>query len=682
MICLGSCSDFLDRENEDKVLVENYWDTVEDCEYALNAVYNAFKAAECYQFVDQNLRTDLGISGGSNRSGTSDAMMHTFNDSYSNMTNQWMALYRGAFRANQVIEGVATTRTKLDMSITSYETSLNKIEAQAYFFRGLFYFWLNNLFNYGEVPILDYVPVNMPDDLYQPVSSSEEVKNFYRADMIKALELGLPDTWADNSDLGRATTGAVYSIMGMSYLYDEDYATARYYFNLVTDYLDYTLLEDNNQWTTANEFSCESILEINYNLDYNTQYSGEYILYNNFGMLVSQVSGWYSLIPALWLVDEYMNEDVDPLNPENWEEVEFDNTYIDGDNPADIYYKHFGERVGSTSSSGETYLVYKYSSLSVDPDNGSSTRLCMDYGTRVYKKEITYASGSDPVEITYTDYSGKDYLDNYLVHYHDGEWIHRRIYSRRASNSFAINGDTYLKYYTQSVQEAAGFSDGRTGYFRKYSNWDIWEEETDGSPTNASAINFRVIRLADIYLLYAEALLEGGTTDAYKSDALKYINRVRERAGVVLMGEAAMGEFADGVEHSYDGVSYTAQELMEHLMYKERPMEVCLDGNSTRQIDLRRWGVTKERLTDLATWQYGLYGTGIPYISVDKDDPTSYSNNTKFAVQKPYPDWFDENGKTTTTIYTDFGQASLNYNDTKAYWPIPSVEKNANPYIN
>ena len=62
-------------------------------------------------------------------------------------------------------------------------------------------------------------------------------------------------------------------------------------------------------------------------------------------------------------------------------------------------------------------------------------------------------------------------------------------------------------------------------YLKKFQNWWL-DRESDQS---ISGINERVIRLADVMLLYAECVLKTGGI----SDALEKINVIRKRSGVV-----------------------------------------------------------------------------------------------------------------------------------------------------
>ena len=86
-----------------------------------------------------------------------------------------------------------------------------------------------------------------------------------------------------------------------------------------------------------------------------------------------------------------------------------------------------------------------------------------------------------------------------------------------------------------------------------------------------------VIRLADLYLMYAEALNEG---EGPASGALTWINRVRERAGLETV-EASWSQYA------MQPSKYTTQAGLREIIRRERMIELAFEGH--RFWDLRRW---------------------------------------------------------------------------------------------
>ena len=103
-------------------------------------------------------------------------------------------------------------------------------------------------------------------------------------------------------------------------------------------------------------------------------------------------------------------------------------------------------------------------------------------------------------------------------------------------------------------------------YFRK--NWNL--DQINSQRTNHPE-NYVVFRLADVYLMAAEAENELNGPDA----AYFYVNRVRERA------------FEP--DQPWSGMS---QVEFREMMYDERKFELSAEGH--RRMDLIRWGILIE----------------------------------------------------------------------------------------
>ncbi|WP_211323944.1 RagB/SusD family nutrient uptake outer membrane protein [Sediminitomix flava] len=149
-------------------------------------------------------------------------------------------------------------------------------------------------------------------------------------------------------------------------------------------------------------------------------------------------------------------------------------------------------------------------------------------------------------------------------------------------------------YYNLPTGSKGGWAYGQSAYVKKHSNWYHWDTE---SPLERSGINFRHIRLADVYLMYAEAVLEANSDVA---TAIQYIDMVRARAGVITLqsymdnngGTFPVLHKSVQVHGSHQMVSPSEETVMTHLRMVERPIELCFEGH--RWKDLVRWGIVKE----------------------------------------------------------------------------------------
>ena len=122
-------------------------------------------------------------------------------------------------------------------------------------------------------------------------------------------------------------------------------------------------------------------------------------------------------------------------------------------------------------------------------------------------------------------------------------------------------------------------------YWRKYTCWDTKTQETHDD----NGINIRVVRLADIYLMYAEALNELGLT----ANAYEYINRVRARVGMPNLQNSTV----------FTGIGNDQAKMRKQIMH-ERTCELA--GESWRWLDLERWGMfeTEENISWLKSRDY------------------------------------------------------------------------------
>lgn len=121
--------------------------------------------------------------------------------------------------------------------------------------------------------------------------------------------------------------------------------------------------------------------------------------------------------------------------------------------------------------------------------------------------------------------------------------------------------DFDVKIYGRSWQWNAD-----EAWFKKYSR-DYYRDNEDYFVQN----NFRMVRYADILLMYAEVLNELDKT----GDAVQYVDMVRARAN--------MAPLADG----HPAVILSKDAFRDRLKI-ERVLELC--GESVRWADLKRWG--------------------------------------------------------------------------------------------
>jgi hypothetical protein len=208
-----------------------------------------------------------------------------------------------------------------------------------------------------------------------------------------------------------------------------------------------------------------------------------------------------------------------------------------------------------------------------------------------------------------------------------GLWYGQRIYGN--------NPDEYMYIacrYGGIQQKRSTLSGPVTGYFWKKCV-HFQNVQTGMGTFTTELYSWPVIRLADLYLLYAEAINEAeGPGGANSAELFKYIDLVRTHAGL------------DGVKYSWDTYTdnkkYNSQEGMRQIIRRERLIELSLEGQ--RFWDIRRWKTAPEE-----------YAKGIMGYIVTERDPAKFYQPVLLADQKfsikdyfwPVAIWVIENNR-------------------------------------
>ena len=158
----------------------------------------------------------------------------------------------------------------------------------------------------------------------------------------------------------------------------------------------------------------------------------------------------------------------------------------------------------------------------------------------------------------------------------DGKWDPRlrvTIFYADLAEDFP-DKETGLYYgYTWDQGYRNQGSWGTDIYFRKYSR-DDWPTYYQKREDRTNPINIRVIRYADVLLMYAECLNELGNT----ASAYQYVDMVRARANLAPLATA------------YPEIGNDKAKFLARLQM-ERELELC--GECVRWFDLKRWGLAE-----------------------------------------------------------------------------------------
>lgn len=528
MIFAVSCSeDFLETENKNQLTVENFYQTQQDFWMGLNSLYTPL--ADNGMF---GLQWQLLFNSFDDRVlfETTGFDMLNINASTSNISAVWRALYFGMYRTNVFI-AMMNERQEVE-GLTN--TMRNNYLAQARALRGAYLFYLVTLF---REPIF-YDENSVPTDLVANLTNGkpEEFWNLLKEDFLFGIENNhLPDQYASD-DVGRITIGAARSMLGKAMLYKHyHYYVRNGQKGSQGDVEDLKLARELFQTVTSSgTYQLIQPKEPKTPLDY-TQ------------ALLSNTS-WVTL-PA------------------------GDNTYPSENNRESVWEVQYNdERLGAGwlpgwQWSGSLNSAY----FSAHPSSFRNLEAHPDLFEAFETEGAPEGFDRDPRAYATL------YLDGDQLDFRPGMPYTNTTYRSGIHNKRVANSRGLIDYPGTHPSRGFGL---KKYYYPVYSEKDAPKND----PTN-----IRIIRYADVLLMYAEVtfLLNENT-----GEGLAALNQVRERVDM-------------------PPVSSLTREAIIH----ERDVELALEG--LRWHDLLRWGMDPEwgiNMNQILNRQLGPNGDGSFFV--------------------------------------------------------------------
>ncbi len=230
------------------------------------------------------------------------------------------------------------------------------------------------------------------------------------------------------------------------------------------------------------------------------------------------------------------------------------------------------------------------------PGSGTDMNWCCD-PTAAWKQVQT-------ISITYAQ-EGKGFSD-----YLPTRWIYNEYkLEKTTTNKLDPRLLTTIASYEPTENSILSYGGAWTNpqtaiYPRKYTNDGVGNGKPDEfSPFGESGINYRVIRFADILLMYAEVLNELNRT----AEAYPFIQEVRARASLPNLATAKP--------------NMTQAQMRDQLAH-ERALEFAIEGQ--RINDLIRWGwfSNPTRLAELKSHDadFNFYTPGNEYLPIPQQE--------------------------------------------------------------
>lgn len=206
-LSLTSCDAFLNEVPKSSLTPENSFITAGDWEKALNSCYAMLQELFVgkYTICMNEFGTDEVEPFDKGWAAYAELMYYTFSAQHEFLRVHYIWAYDGIKRCNTVLDMPASA------PVSPEQRTL--MAAQAKFLRSIFYFDL--VASYGGVPLWTSAFIDK-DAINKPRATADEIYEWIVKDMSEAAE-ELPEQWT-GTDVGRATKGAAYALMGRYYL--------------------------------------------------------------------------------------------------------------------------------------------------------------------------------------------------------------------------------------------------------------------------------------------------------------------------------------------------------------------------------------------------------------------------------------------------------------------------------
>lgn len=440
------------------------------------------------------------------------------------------SLYNNIRQANLFLERAHPIQSEKDQLD---ETELNQMRAEALFLRAYYHYLLFEL--YGPVPVLDYYVDPNSTDLDFARNSVDEVVEFCDRELLAVADL-LKDSEPDERKAA-PTKGAALAVRAKLWMYAASPL-------LNGGYKEAVELRDNEGKQLFPEYDAtkwqKALDALQDFIDYS---GGRYELYK-----VYDKKGTYNPDASLYeLFQTYNNEIIWATTKDSWASVDGDGSQRRS-TPRGVRGSQGMSSHGATQELVDAFFMKDGLSIKESP-------LYSEAGFTSITHDVIQLKDT----VTVTDEIFNMYLNREPRFYQAIMYAGRRWH---------VGGEQVF-FHKGAKDDNSSTNNCYTGYLLyKRVNRTLYSYGSYPRSWFRPGILFR---LAEFYLLYAEALNEVNPSD---NRIIEYVDRVRERAGIPLLKDIKPEIIGN-------------QELQREAIRQESRVELCAEGQ--RYFDVRRW---------------------------------------------------------------------------------------------
>jgi starch-binding outer membrane protein, SusD/RagB family len=284
---------------------------------------------------------------------------------------------------------------------------------------------------------------------------------------------------------------------------------------------------------------------------------------------------------------------------------------------------------GLTSDGNPTYWLQTFACPQLDP-NAFNLNLKGKLAPPMKMAEMFYTKHGVPIEEDKTwDYANRFKLrtvtaaDTAMQEGYKTVGLHFDREPRFYADMAFDGSKWFMKNATYNIQSKLEQYSGKkqsrlysiTGYYtKKIVSWNLVFTNTS---LQTESYPWPVMRLSDLYLLYAEALNECGGS----AEALTYLNQIRERAGLQSV-ETSWSTYSNNPSR------YASISGLRDIIRQERNIEMAFEGS--RFWDLRRWKTAPQVLNS------PIYGWDILQSTYEDYNRKVFVYNMQFVAPRDY----------------------------------------------